>query len=70
MPLGLWLVVGWMLLVAMIGIAFLIWGWRGGQFRDIEEPKYRMLEDREPEPWPDRQGWPGFDLPAKEGDRR
>ncbi len=55
MPLGLWLVVGWMILVALTGVAFLIWGWKRGQFRDIEEAKYRMLEDREPEAWPDHR---------------
>jgi cbb3-type cytochrome oxidase maturation protein len=56
MPLGIWLLVGWMILMACIGITFLVWGWRSGQFRNIEEPKYRMLEDKEPEPWPDRKG--------------
>lgn len=55
MPFGMWVVVGWMLFVALTGVAFLIWGWRTGQFRDIEEPKYRMLEDREPQPWPDKK---------------
>jgi nitrogen fixation-related uncharacterized protein len=34
----------------------LIWGWQHGQFKDIEEAKYRMLEDREPEAWSDRMG--------------
>jgi cbb3-type cytochrome oxidase maturation protein len=56
MPLGLWIVVGWMAFVGLTGVAFLIWGWRRGQFRDIEEAKYRMLEDREPEPWPGQEG--------------
>lgn len=55
MPLGMWVVVGWMLFVVLTGVAFLIWGWRTGQFRDIEEPKYRMLEDRQPQPWPDKK---------------
>jgi nitrogen fixation-related uncharacterized protein len=32
----------------------LIWGWKTGQFKNIEEAKYRMLEDREPEPWPEK----------------
>jgi cbb3-type cytochrome oxidase maturation protein len=54
MPLGLWLLVAWMILMAFIGLVFLLWGWRKGQFRNIEEPKYRMLEEREPEPWPAR----------------
>lgn len=56
MPLGLWGVVGWMILVALTGVAFLIWGWKHGQFKDIEEVKYWMLEDHEPEPWPGREG--------------
>jgi cbb3-type cytochrome oxidase maturation protein len=56
MPLGLWVVVGWMIFVTLTGVAFLIWGWKRGQFKDIEEAKYRMLNDHEPEPWPDRKG--------------
>jgi cbb3-type cytochrome oxidase maturation protein len=30
-------------------ISLLIWGIKSGQFRDIEEPKYRMLENDEDE---------------------
>jgi cbb3-type cytochrome oxidase maturation protein len=52
MSLGVWFLVAWMIFMVFLGIAFLIWGWRKGQFRNIEEPKYRMLEEREPEPWP------------------
>jgi len=52
----MWVVVGWMAFVALTGIAFLVWGWKRGQFRDIEEAKYRMLEEREPEPWPACKG--------------
>jgi len=54
MPLGLWVVVGWMAFVALTGLALIAWGFHTGQFDDIEEPKYRMLEDTEPLPWPDR----------------
>jgi nitrogen fixation-related uncharacterized protein len=43
-----------MIFVVGTGIALLIWGWRTGQFKNIEEAKYRMLEDREPEPWPEK----------------
>jgi cbb3-type cytochrome oxidase maturation protein len=53
MPLGMWVVVGWMVFVIFTGVALFLWGRRTGQFRDIEEPKYRMLEDTEPQPWPD-----------------
>jgi cbb3-type cytochrome oxidase maturation protein len=56
MPMGMWVVVGWMAFVALTGVVLMIWGWKHGQFRDIEEAKYRMLEDREPEPWPGRKG--------------
>ena len=56
MPLGMWVVVGWMAFVILTGIIMLVWGWKRGQFKDIEEAKYRMLEDREPEPWPDSGG--------------
>ena len=56
MPLGLWVVVGWMIFVTLTGVAFLIWGWKRGQFKDIEEAKYRMLNDQEPEAWPERKG--------------
>lgn len=55
MLLGLWILVGGMAVVALTGIVFLVWGWENGQFRDIEEAKYRMLEDKDPAPWPDRK---------------
>jgi nitrogen fixation-related uncharacterized protein len=56
MMLGVWVVFGWMVFVALTAVVSIIWGWRSGQFRDIEEAKYKMLEDREPEPWPDQKG--------------
>jgi cbb3-type cytochrome oxidase maturation protein len=56
MPLGMWVVVGWMGFVVLTGVIMLAWGWKHGQFKDIEEAKYRMLEDREPESWPDSKG--------------
>jgi len=31
--------------VLMVFMGFLIWGIRTGQFTDVEEAKYRMLED-------------------------
>ena len=54
MPVGLWVVAGWMALVAMSGVVMLVWGVIRGQFKDVESAKYRMLEDKEPEPWPGR----------------
>jgi len=55
MALGVWVVFGWIAFVALTGIVMLIWGWKRGQFKDIEDAKYTMLEDREPEEWPDRK---------------
>jgi nitrogen fixation-related uncharacterized protein len=54
MALGLWVFLGWMIFVVFTGVGFLIWAWRNGQFKNVEEAKYRMLEDREPEPWPEK----------------
>jgi len=55
MPLGLIFLIGWMAFVVLTGIIFLVYGFMTGQFKDIEEAKYRMLEDREPEDWPGRK---------------
>lgn len=56
MPVSLWVVVAWMAFVIFSGIIFMVWGYFNGQFKDIEDPKYTMLEDREPEDWPGRGG--------------
>jgi len=55
MPMGMWVVVGWMAFVSLTAVALLVYAIRTGTFRNVEEPKYRMLEDREPEPWPGRR---------------
>jgi nitrogen fixation-related uncharacterized protein len=55
MPLGLWVVVGWMAFVILTGLVMLFIAWRSGQFKNIEEAKYRMLEEIEPEPWPEKK---------------
>jgi nitrogen fixation-related uncharacterized protein len=42
-------------LILLIFLGFLAWGWVSGQFKNVEEAKYRMLEnnlkstDRPPE---------------------
>ena len=56
MPFGMWVVVGWMLFVILTGIVMLVWGWKHDQFKDIEEAKYKMLEDQEPQDWLDPKG--------------
>jgi nitrogen fixation-related uncharacterized protein len=55
MTVGLWFFFGWISFVTLTGIIFLIYGLSSGQFKDVESAKYRMLEDREPEPWPDEE---------------
>jgi cbb3-type cytochrome oxidase maturation protein len=54
MTFGLLGFVAWGVFLILTAIGLFLWGYRRGQFKDIEEAKYRMLEDREPEPWPGR----------------
>ena len=56
MPLGMWVVAGWMVLIPLTSLVLFWWAWEHGQFDDVEEAKYRMLEDTEPKPWPSRKG--------------
>lgn len=53
LPLGWWVVIGWFLFVIAVGLVFFAWAWRRGYFKDAEEPKYTMLEDKEPIGWED-----------------
>ena len=55
MSLGVFTMAAGMAVIALTGVGFLIWGLTHGQFKDVEEPKYRMLEDREPQPWPKKK---------------
>jgi nitrogen fixation-related uncharacterized protein len=52
----MWVVVAWMIFVPLVAIGLILNGWKTGQFKDVEEAKYKMLEDRDPEPWPGRKG--------------
>ncbi len=49
------LFIAWTALEVVVVVAMIRWGFETGQWKDIEEPKYRMLIDREPEPWPGRE---------------
>lgn len=49
------LFLAWTALEIVVVVAMIRWGFENGQWKDIEEPKYRMLIDREPEPWPGRE---------------
>ncbi|MHB9032209.1 MAG: cbb3-type cytochrome oxidase assembly protein [Anaerolineae bacterium] len=55
MYLGVWAFIGWMAFVTVSSLILLIWGWRTGQFKDLEKTSLRILEDREPQPWPGRE---------------
>ena len=43
MALGVWLIVAWMVFMVVIGVVLFAWGWRSGQFRDVESSKRAML---------------------------
>ena len=54
MAVGLWVLLGWMFVVMVTALLFLAWAKDSGQLDNIEEAKYRMLEERAPEPWPEK----------------
>lgn len=56
MSFGVLVMVAFMAFVVLTAVGMLVWGWRKNQFKDIEAAKYTMLEEREPEEWPDRKG--------------
>ncbi len=56
MSLGVWIVYGWMAFVGLTVLGFILYALRTGQLKNIEEAKYKMLEDHEPAPWPGREG--------------
>lgn len=41
--------------LVLVFLGFLIWGIRSGQFRDIEEPKYRMMDEKDAGKEPDKK---------------
>jgi len=60
------LFVAWTLLEILIVVVTIVWGFETGQWKDIEEPKYRMLIDIEPQPWPGRDKKPEEDKTAQQ----
>lgn len=55
MPVGVILFIAWMALEVVVVVASIVWGFENRQWKDIEDAKYRMLIDRELEPWPGRE---------------
>jgi hypothetical protein len=65
--LGIMLWIGWMVLEVVVVAAMIRWGYESGQWkhwRDMEEPKYRMMVDRPLQGWPGRDKRSGSDAPA------
>lgn len=58
MPIGIILFIAWMALEVVVVAGWIVWGFETGQWKNIEEPKYRMLLDIEPQPWPGREKTP------------
>ncbi len=52
---GVIIFIAWLVFMVFTVVAFVVWAWKENQLKDIEEPKYRMLEEIEPEPWPGRE---------------
>lgn len=73
MALGIILMIAWMVLQVVVVLAAIGWGYQTGQWKDIEEPKHRMLLDLPMEPWPGSkrpQDQPGNKQPASSRDAR
>ena len=56
MALGVIVLIAGMAVIVIIALSFLIWGIKTKQFKDVEEAKYSMLEEKEPQPWPHQEG--------------
>ncbi len=55
MPIGIVFFVVWSLFMVLVGVLFFLWGKHTGQFKDIEQAKYQIFEDKELEEWPNRK---------------
>jgi nitrogen fixation-related uncharacterized protein len=55
MALGVIVLIAGIIVIAVIAVIFLIWGIKTKQFKNVEEAKYTMLEDKEPQPWPNQE---------------
>ena len=59
MSIGEIVFIGWSVLMVIISLVYFVWAWESGQFNHIEKAKFDMLEDKEPLPWPGREGKTG-----------
>ncbi len=55
MAIGVIIFIAWLVFMALTVFAFIFWAWKENQFHDIEESKFTMLEEHEPEAWPGRE---------------
>ncbi len=63
MNLGVILFVAWTALEIFFIIGTVLWTVENGDWKNIEQPKYDMMEDREPADWPGRTPWPKREPP-------
>ncbi len=66
MSLGEVVFIAWNLLMILTITAYIFWARDNGMFKNWEKPKYDMLEDKEPLPWPGREKEPKTDHQVKE----
>ncbi len=66
MTLGEIMFIGWNLLMILIIIGYLVWARDNGMFKNWEKPKYDMLNETEPLPWPGREQKPKTSHQKKE----
>ena len=51
---GLIVIVGWMFFIFVVGAGLFVWGIFTRQFKNVEEVKYTLLQDKEPEDWSEK----------------
>jgi hypothetical protein len=54
---GFILFIVWTALEIVVVIGTIMWSVGNGDWKNIEEPKYAVLQDRELADWPGRQPW-------------
>jgi nitrogen fixation-related uncharacterized protein len=55
LPTWLWAAIGSTAVVFLVMLGLLIWALKTGEFKDVQEPARKMLEDKEPQPWPGKE---------------
>ncbi len=69
MNLGVILFLAWTALEVVFIIATILWTVENGDWKNIEQPKYDMMEEREPADWPGRTPWPKREPPKSKHEK-